>query len=148
MAALRSSHILANYFAPLSKAFYAKESAVFFKRAETYFYFMFVIWLLKHLGQEPESISINLGFITFNNLKFSNLDLWLSVLCIAAGAACVIFNFEIFRRLYSNQVEYNENLVSHITNELQSVTGSSRDRVSKVSMLGIFNVSPLQCVFL
>jgi hypothetical protein len=93
--------------------------------------------------QKPESISINLGFITFNNLKSSNLNLslGLSLVCIILGVICVFLNFNKFISIYSNQIQTYSKLVLHVTRELQSITGSTGDKLSKFYLSGFFNVS-------
>jgi hypothetical protein len=120
---------------------YVKESTVIFKRVETYFYFICLIWLLMFFEQVPESISINLGLFTLNNYKFSNLNLILSLVCIVLGVICFFLNFNKFISVYSNQIQTYSKLELHVTRVLQSITGSTGDKVSKFYLSGFFNVS-------
>jgi hypothetical protein len=107
-----------------------------FKRPELYFYILALVFMLTLFGIDPESTSINLGVITFNNIKVQNLPQLLSFGLIGLGIFCVFLNAPYFSKEYTKAITLNKKLNEFVNSGLRSITNNQRDSVNKASLSG------------
>lgn len=112
-----------------------KELALF-KRPEPYFYILALIYILTLVGIDPESTSINLGVITFNNIKAQNLPQLISFGLIGLGFLCALLNASYLSREYIKAVSLNKKLNEYVNSKLRSITNSQKDSVRGVNLSG------------
>ena len=107
-----------------------------FKRVEIYFYAVLGLAVAMKLGVAFESLTLNFGVVTINSLTIPKSELFVNGLALVLGLTCLIFNFKVVEIEQEVVSQSHSKLISYVNNELQSVTGSTRDRVSHAILLG------------
>lgn len=107
-----------------------------FKGVEMYFYAVFALILAMKLGITFESLSLNLGVVTVNNVTVPKVELITQLVAIVLGFACCIFNWKVLKNEQKKISQSHSRLIDYVNQKLQETTGNKRDRVSKVILLG------------
>ncbi|MBM4887287.1 hypothetical protein HYO42_22770 [Vibrio parahaemolyticus] len=107
-----------------------------FKRIEIYFYAVLVLAMAMRFGVVFESLTLNFGVITINNLTIPKSELFVNGLTLVLGLACLIFNFKAVKVEQQVVSQSHSKLINYVNRELQTVTGSTRDRVFQAILLG------------
>lgn len=109
-----------------------------FKKPETYFYLIFLGYILVVFGAKPESASLNLGIFTLNNIEVSDFEFFLRVASILFASLSVIVNFKMPIELFGRHVSKCSDLIEFTNSQLQKRTNNSNDRVSSINLNGFF----------
>ncbi|NOH71257.1 hypothetical protein F0225_07885 [Vibrio pectenicida] len=88
------------------------------------------------LGITFESLSLNIGIVTVNNVMVPKVELITQLVVIILGFACCIFNWKVPKNEQKKISQSHSRLIDYVNQKLQEITGNKRDRVSKAILLG------------
>ncbi|MCG9701318.1 hypothetical protein L1D19_14425 [Vibrio natriegens] len=106
------------------------------KRVEIYFYAVIALILAMKLGITFESLSLNFGVVTVNNVTVPKVELVTRLVAIILGFSCCIFNWKALKSEQKKISQSHPKLISYVNHKLQETTGNTRDSVSKAILLG------------
>ncbi|QDO85190.1 hypothetical protein FM037_20555 [Shewanella psychropiezotolerans] len=107
-----------------------------FKRVEIYFYAVLVLAMSMKFGVAFESLTLNFGVVTINNLTIPKSTLVVNGLTLVLGLACLVFNFKVVKTEQHTASQSHKKLIGYVNQKLQAVTGNTRDRVFQATLLG------------
>ncbi|TOM68629.1 hypothetical protein CGH71_22885 [Vibrio parahaemolyticus] len=111
----------------------------YMKKVEFWFYGLLVGILAVKFGVSVGSLSIDVGVFSLNDIVVPNGELVALTVLVLLGFGCLITNFSCFRSAFISTSESHEYIIGYVSEQVQTVTMSDKDRVSNAKIIGWSN---------